>query len=101
MYINISLSDVIPNHRNVTGAMSFLSPWKLAASTITIQFVLKQMESGLKRESSMGASHNELDKFIKRLFLYSMSSEEADFVAEMAKGVGFTVAAKVRTLALF
>lgn len=84
---------MIPSSANVAGAMSFLSPWKLAASTVAIQFVLKQMESGIRRDSS--ASQAELDKFIKRLFLYTMTSEQADFIAEMAKGTGIVIAAKV------
>ncbi|KAJ7690646.1 hypothetical protein B0H17DRAFT_1064288 [Mycena rosella] len=64
---------------------SLLSPWKLAATSIHLQFILRQMG---------GHSPASLDKLILMIFHHSMTSEEAYFVAQMARGTEGAVAGK-------
>lgn len=75
---------------------SLLSPWKIAASAISLEFVLKQLGEGLLREARREHSHAQLDKFTARLLHHTMSAEQADFVAEMARNISLGVADKVR-----
>lgn len=72
---------------------SLLSPWKIAATTLQFQFLLRQMGRALPQDASAG---NALDKLTLMIFRHSMSSEEAYYVAQMARGVDGAVAGKVR-----
>ncbi|KAH7905552.1 hypothetical protein BJ138DRAFT_1072652 [Hygrophoropsis aurantiaca] len=73
---------------------SVLSPWRLAATAIQIQFGLRQLGRALAHESTSHAASASLDKMTSMLFRHSMASEEAYFIAEMARGVDGPVAVK-------
>ncbi|THV06762.1 hypothetical protein K435DRAFT_711026 [Dendrothele bispora CBS 962.96] len=72
---------------------SLLSPWKISATAIQLQFVLRQMGRKGALESS-GNSGADLDKLTSMIFHHTLSSEEANFVAQMTKGVGSEIAGK-------
>jgi mediator of RNA polymerase II transcription subunit 12 len=74
---------------------SILSPWKLAATAIHLQFMLRQMGREISQESTHDTASDSLDRLTLILFHHSISSEEAYFVAEMARGVESSVASKV------
>ncbi|KAI0259684.1 hypothetical protein BC834DRAFT_606637 [Gloeopeniophorella convolvens] len=71
---------------------ALLSPWKLAATTIEVQFSLKQM--GERLALGTPNRNTKVDRLIAKFMHHHMSTEEADFVAEMARGVGPTIACK-------
>ncbi|KAL0956176.1 hypothetical protein HGRIS_002336 [Hohenbuehelia grisea] len=71
-----------------------LSPWKLAATAIELKFILRQVGRTTFQSQTRQAANVLLDKLTNMLFRHSMTSEEAYFVAEMAKGVDADVAAK-------
>ncbi|KAJ7078858.1 hypothetical protein B0H15DRAFT_526897 [Mycena belliarum] len=73
---------------------SLLSPWKLAATSIQLQFILRQMGRALSCEGTHAAAQASLDKLILMIFHHSMTSEEAYFVAQMARGTEGPVAGK-------
>ncbi|KAJ7128929.1 hypothetical protein C8R43DRAFT_1026393 [Mycena crocata] len=73
---------------------SLLSPWKLAATSIQLQFILRQMGRALSCEGTHAAAQANLDKLILMIFHHSMTSEEAYFVAQMARGTEGVVAGK-------
>ncbi|CAK5281407.1 unnamed protein product [Mycena citricolor] len=73
---------------------SMLSPWKLAATSIQLQFLLRQMGRALSCEGTRAITQANLDKLILVIFHHQMSSEEAYFVAQMARGTEGAVAAK-------
>lgn len=76
---------------------ALLSPWKLAATAIEVQFTLKQMGERLALGTPHIQGNTKVDRLIAKLLRHHMSSEQADFVAEMARGVGPTIVGKVRT----
>ncbi len=88
------LSDP-PADVKVEGIASLLSPWKLAASAIAMQYLLKQLGESLSRETTREKSEAQLDRFAGRFFCHSISSDEAEFVAEMTRSTGTVVAGKV------
>jgi mediator of RNA polymerase II transcription subunit 12, fungi type len=65
----------------------------LAATTIEVQFSLKQM--GERLALGTPNRNTKVDRLIAKFMHHHMSTEEADFVAEMARGVGPTIAGKV------
>ncbi|KAJ3876102.1 hypothetical protein F5051DRAFT_44422 [Lentinula edodes] len=73
---------------------SLLSPWKISATAIQLQFVLRQMG----RDSAVGTRGSSdsaaLDKLTTMIFHHTLSCEEASFVAQMTKGVGSEIAGK-------
>ncbi|KAJ4468328.1 hypothetical protein J3R30DRAFT_3305964 [Lentinula aciculospora] len=73
---------------------SLLSPWKISATAIQLQFVLRQMG----RDSALGTrgaiDSAALDKLTTMIFHHTLSCEEASFVAQMTKGVGSEIAGK-------
>ncbi|KAJ7072521.1 hypothetical protein C8F01DRAFT_1104256 [Mycena amicta] len=74
---------------------SLLSPWKLTATAIELQFLLRHMGRALSSEGThAAAAQASLDKLILMIFHHSMTSEEAYFVAQMARGTEGVVAAK-------
>lgn len=77
-----------------------LSPWKIAATMVQLQLILKQMGQGLLHDSNNQTTNANLDKLILMLFHHSMTSEEAFYVGEMVRGVDNTVAGKVTSLFL-
>ncbi|THH02580.1 hypothetical protein EW026_g328 [Hermanssonia centrifuga] len=74
---------------------TFLSPWKLAATSIELRFTMKQLGEALLRESSRDKASACLDNLTSNVFGQGMNSEEADFIAEMMKGVSTSVAGKL------
>jgi mediator of RNA polymerase II transcription subunit 12, fungi type len=74
---------------------ALLSPWKLAATTIEVQFSLKQMGERLALGTPHTRGNTQVDKLISTFLHHHMSTEEADFVAEMARGVGPAILCKV------
>lgn len=72
-----------------------LSPWKIAATTIQIQFQLKQLSRALSQESTREAASTSLDKLTSMLFYHTKTSEEASYVGEMARGADSVVASRV------
>lgn len=76
-----------------------LSPWKLTATSIQLQFILRQMGRTLAQDLGHEAAHASLDKLTLMIFHHSMTSEEAFFIAQMARGTEGAVAGKVFSLA--
>ncbi|KAF5370753.1 hypothetical protein D9758_002110 [Tetrapyrgos nigripes] len=72
---------------------SLLSPWKISATAIQLQFVLRQMGRKGALEP-YGNTVADLDKLTSMIFHNTLSSEEANFVAQMTKGVGSQIAGK-------
>ena len=58
-----------------------------------MQFSLKQM--GERLAFGTPNRNTKVDRLIAKFMHHHMSTEEADFVAEMARGVGPTIACKV------
>ncbi|KAG6862353.1 hypothetical protein C0995_016051 [Termitomyces sp. Mi166 len=73
---------------------SLLSPWKIAATMVQMQLILKEMGQELLRDPTNTSAHANLDRLILMLFNHSMTSEEAFYVGEMARGVDSAVAGK-------
>lgn len=74
---------------------SLLSPWKIAATMVQMQLILREMGQELLRDPTSTSAHTNLDRLILMLFSHSMTSEEAFYVGEMARGLDSTVAGKV------
>ncbi|KAK0461037.1 uncharacterized protein EV420DRAFT_1529889, partial [Desarmillaria tabescens] len=75
---------------------SFLSPWMISATTIQLQFFLKQMERSINKEShAYDTACMTLDKLTSVIFDHTLSSDEACFVTQMTQGVGSAVAGKI------
>jgi mediator of RNA polymerase II transcription subunit 12 len=74
---------------------SLLSPCKLGATAVVMQFVLRQMGRRLSQELTHQAASASLDEMTLKIFHHSMTPEEAYSVAEMVKGVDSAVAGKV------
>lgn len=68
-------------------------------TAIQLQFTLRQMGRLITQESSSKAASDCIDKLTGDIFHHSMTSEEAYFVAEMARGVDGAVASKVLNFA--
>ncbi|KAF8638047.1 hypothetical protein AX16_010679 [Volvariella volvacea WC 439] len=68
-----------------------LSPWKIAATTLQFQFLLRQMGRAMPQDA---AASNGLDKLTLMIFRHSMTSEQAYHFAQMARGVDAIVATK-------
>lgn len=75
---------------NWPDATSLLSPWKISATAVQLQFVLRQLGKSDDEEASMA-----LDNLSAKIFRNTLSSEEAYFVAKMTKGAGNAIAGKV------
>ncbi|TFK25548.1 hypothetical protein FA15DRAFT_693754 [Coprinopsis marcescibilis] len=73
---------------------SLLSPWKLAATTIQMQFQVKQLGRALGQENTHELANYNLDKLILKLFQHTKTAEEAYYVGEMTRGADLTVAMK-------
>jgi hypothetical protein len=58
--------------------------------------MLRQMGRALSEESTHATASAGLDKLTSMIFHHSMTSEEAYFVAELARGVDSPVAGKVK-----
>lgn len=81
-----------------THVTSLLSPWKLSATAAITSFVLQQIGQRLENPSTQEQAKVELAKLASRLMQNSVTSQEAEFVSEMAKGVSGDVAGAVRYL---
>lgn len=77
-----------------TKISSVLSPCRLAATAVQLQFGLRQLGRALACESTKQGASASLDKMTSLIFHHSMASEEAYFIAEMARGVDGPVAIK-------
>ncbi|TFK53918.1 hypothetical protein OE88DRAFT_1717321 [Heliocybe sulcata] len=73
---------------------SLFSPWKIAATAIEMKFVLRGIAEGLTKEETRREASANLDRLTSQFLHHSMTSEQVDFVAEMARGVGDAVAGK-------
>ncbi|KAG7090909.1 hypothetical protein E1B28_009986 [Marasmius oreades] len=72
---------------------SLLSPWKISATAIQLQFVLRQMGRN-NAPKARAANIMALDKLTTMIFRNALSPEEANFVAQMTKGVGSEISGK-------
>ncbi|ESK91038.1 rna polymerase ii mediator complex component [Moniliophthora roreri MCA 2997] len=72
---------------------SLLSPWKISATAIQLQFVLRQMGRS-NAQRARAANVAALDKLTTMIFHNALSPEEANFVAQMTKGVGSEISGK-------
>ncbi|KAG5337493.1 hypothetical protein C0989_009508 [Termitomyces sp. Mn162] len=88
---DINVGDELSEWPAVT---SLLSPWKIAATMVQMQLILKEMGQDLLRDPTDTSAHANLDRLILMLFSHSMTSEEAFYVGEMARGVDNLVARK-------
>ncbi|KZT24227.1 hypothetical protein NEOLEDRAFT_1067868 [Neolentinus lepideus HHB14362 ss-1] len=73
---------------------SLFSPWKIAATAIEMKFVLRGIAEGMTKEETRREASANLDRLTSQFLHHSMTSEQADFVAEMARGVGDALASK-------
>ncbi|KIK68882.1 hypothetical protein GYMLUDRAFT_67582 [Collybiopsis luxurians FD-317 M1] len=73
---------------------SLLSPWKISATAIQLQFMLRQMGKNNTDNAKSTGDSAALDKLTTMIFHHTLSSEEASFVAQMTKGVGSEIAGK-------
>ncbi|TFK44503.1 hypothetical protein BDQ12DRAFT_21589 [Crucibulum laeve] len=71
-----------------------LSPWKIAATAIQMQFTIKQLGRALIQEPTHNVASANLDKLTLMVFHNTNTSEEASYVGEMARGADITVASK-------
>jgi mediator of RNA polymerase II transcription subunit 12, fungi type len=74
---------------------TLLTPWKLAATTVQLQFTLRQTASALMNPTTSASANEILDQLAFSIFRHAMTSEEAYFIAETMKGVDKVVATKV------
>jgi hypothetical protein len=74
-------------------------PWKLAMSGVALQMALQQANSSDDNISS--AAYHTLDAILAKFLHKSMTAEEADFIAGVARGADGTVAKKVHITYLF
>jgi len=78
-----------------SGISSVLSPWRLAATAVQLQFGLRQLGRAMANDSTKQAASASLDRMTSVLFHHSIASEEACFIAEMVKEIDSPVAEKV------
>ncbi|KAF8995454.1 hypothetical protein BDQ17DRAFT_1430355 [Cyathus striatus] len=71
-----------------------LSPWKIVATTIQMQFMMKQLGRALVQDNTRETASASLDKLTLMLFHHTKTSEEACYVGEMARGADTAVAGK-------
>jgi mediator of RNA polymerase II transcription subunit 12 len=90
--LNPSISDIPSNWQNLS---LLLSPLRLGATAIVLQFILKHMSRELSQEDSNKAVDSRLDELTLAIFRQPMTSKEAYFVAQMTKDVGNDIAGKV------
>ncbi len=74
---------------------TFLSPWKLAATSLEMRFSLKQLDTSLGREATRAKAMAYLNRLTSVVLRQGISSEQGDFVAEMLKDVSVAIAGKV------
>ncbi|KAI6169577.1 hypothetical protein EDD17DRAFT_1784529, partial [Pisolithus thermaeus] len=73
---------------------SELSPWRLAATAVQLQFGLRQLGRAMAHDATKQAASASLDKMTSRLFHHSMASDEAYFIAQTARDIDGPVAEK-------
>ena len=74
---------------------TFLSPWKLAATSLEMRFSLKQLDTSLSREPTKAKAMTYLNRLTSVVLRQGITSEQGDFVAEMLKDVSVAIAGKV------
>jgi mediator of RNA polymerase II transcription subunit 12, fungi type len=74
---------------------SLLTPWKIAATGIALQFTLRQWGEELGDQTSEGAATAKLNRFMSRFFHVRMTSDQADFITKLAKGTSPAVIGRV------
>ncbi|KAF5386158.1 hypothetical protein D9615_002361 [Tricholomella constricta] len=92
--LRMVLCDISEELSDWPAVTCLLSPWKIAATMVQMQLVLKQMGQELVHDPTNLAAHADLDELILMLFHHSMTSEEAFYVGDMARGVDNIVAGK-------
>ena len=88
-------ADGIDSSAGLKALSTFLSPWKLAATSIELRFTIRQLDEELQKPSSKDKAERSLSKLAVMLFGQGMDSEQADFVADMVRGVSPMVVGKV------
>ncbi|KAI6129405.1 hypothetical protein EDD16DRAFT_1690096 [Pisolithus croceorrhizus] len=73
---------------------SELSPWRLAATAVQLQFGLRQLGRAMAHDATKQAASASLDKMTSMLFHHSMASDEAYFIAQTARDIDGPVAEK-------
>ncbi|KAI6121312.1 hypothetical protein F5141DRAFT_1186585 [Pisolithus sp. B1] len=73
---------------------SELSPWRLAATAVQLQFGLRQLGRAMVHDATKQAASASLDKMTSMLFHHSMASDEAYFIAQTARDIDGPVAEK-------
>jgi mediator of RNA polymerase II transcription subunit 12, fungi type len=87
--------DAMDSDVGLKGLSTFLSRWKLAATSIELSFTIRQLDEELQRPSLKDKADRNLCKLAVTLFGQGMDSESVDFVANMVKGVSPVVVGKV------
>ncbi|KAI6044642.1 hypothetical protein EDC04DRAFT_2641397 [Pisolithus marmoratus] len=73
---------------------SELSPWRLAATAVQLQFGLRQLGRAMAHDVTKQAASTSLDKMTSMLFHHSMVSDEAYFIAETIRDIDGPIAEK-------
>lgn len=76
---------------------SLLTPWKICATRIALQFTLGQWDEELRDPAREGVATKKLKEFTGQFFHLRMTSDQADFVAGLAKGTSAAVVGKVQS----
>lgn len=78
----------------------FSNPWKLAATSIHLQLVLKELGRALCHPETKDHAIPNLDKVSRELFHRRITSEESHYIAEVARGADNAVTEKLITSGL-
>ena len=89
-------ADPIDSEEGWKALSTFLSPWKLAATSIELRFTIRQLGEALQRPLQKDKAEKSLNRLAHTLFGRGMDSEQADFVAEMVRGADGVIIGKVR-----
>lgn len=95
LLLKILCVDAIDSNEGWRALSTFLSPWKLAATSIELRFTIRQLGEALQRPSHKDKAERSLGRLATTLFGRDMDSEQADFVAEMIRGASPLVVGKV------
>ncbi|KAF8621541.1 hypothetical protein AX15_007713 [Amanita polypyramis BW_CC] len=76
-------------------AHQFFSPWKLAATSIHLQLILKELGRALSHEATKEHATLSLDKVSQELFDRRITHEEAYYIGEITRGADDAVVGKL------
>lgn len=77
---------------------SILSPWRLSATCALTKFDLRQIAKKMESPATKEQAEQELTQLVERLLHNNISSDEAEFIIEMTKGVSKIISGRVRFL---